>query len=136
MACYKSSTEALQQLLNLGTPDGKISAKSNSNAVHCQITKASKNVVYAKNGMEYYSVEVTCSDGTQYGLQAYGEEANELYNEANKCIMCGKSPIEKGSAIVEQSKDGKHYVFDSNECALIFRRLRNVLEEETVGLLA
>jgi hypothetical protein len=35
-----------------------------------------------KNGMEYFFVEVTCSDGTQYGLQAYGEEASELYKES------------------------------------------------------
>jgi hypothetical protein len=34
-----------------------------------------------KNGMEYFFVEVTCSDGTQYGLQAYGE-ASELYKES------------------------------------------------------
>jgi hypothetical protein len=35
-----------------------------------------------KNGIEYCFVEVTCSDGTQYGLQASGEEANQLYKEA------------------------------------------------------
>jgi hypothetical protein len=26
------------------------------------------------NGMEHYFVDVTCEDGIQYGLQAYGEE--------------------------------------------------------------
>lgn len=82
MACYKSSIEALQQLLHLGTQDRKISDKSNSNVMRCQITKASKGVIYAKNGTGYYFVEVTCSDGTQHGIQAYGEEANELCNEA------------------------------------------------------
>lgn len=50
MAHYKSSIDALQQLLQLGTPEGKISDKINSNFVHCQITKASKNISYAKNG--------------------------------------------------------------------------------------
>jgi hypothetical protein len=35
-----------------------------------------------RNGIEYCFIEVTCSDGTQYGLQAYGEEAKELYREA------------------------------------------------------
>jgi hypothetical protein len=89
MACYKSSIDALQELLRIGTPDGRISDKSSkNNMVHCQITKASKNISYMKSGMEYYFVEVTCSDGTQYGLQAYGEEAKELYNEAHRCIMC------------------------------------------------
>jgi hypothetical protein len=47
MSCHKSSIEALQQLLHLGTPDGKI------------------------------------SDETHYGLDAYGEEANQLYKETN-----------------------------------------------------
>jgi hypothetical protein len=101
MTCYKSSIEALQQLLHLGTPDGKISYKSNSSIVHCQITKTSRDVTYAKNGMEYFFVEVTCSDGTQYGLQAYGEEASELYKESYSYMMCGSAHIEpKKSAIV------------------------------------
>ena len=42
MARCKSSIEALQQLLHLGTHDRKISDKSNSNVMRCQITKASK----------------------------------------------------------------------------------------------
>jgi hypothetical protein len=136
MASYKSSIDALQQLLQLGTPEGKISDKINSNFVHCQITKASKNISYAKNGIQYFFVEVTCSDGTQYGLQAYGEEANELYKEAYRCVMCGKPAKEKGSAIIEQSVDGKNFLYDSNGCALIFRRLSIVMgEENAAGLL-
>jgi hypothetical protein len=132
MVCYKNSIEALHQLLHIGTPDGDISYKITS----CQVTKASKDVTYAKNGTEYYFVEVTCSDGTQYGLQAYGEEANELYKEVYRCVMCGSIPREKGSTIIEQSISGKNYVFDSDRCALIFRRLRSVMGEETVSLLA
>jgi hypothetical protein len=34
--------------------------------------------------VEHYFVEVTCSDGIQYGLQAYGEEAISLYKETLK----------------------------------------------------
>ena len=56
-----------------------------------------------RNGIEYIFVEVTCSDGTQYGLQAYGE----VY----RCILCGSTPREpKRSAIVEESIDGKNCV--------------------------
>jgi hypothetical protein len=36
------------------------------------------------NGLKYYFVEVTCSDGIQYGIQAYGDEAEDLYKEAHK----------------------------------------------------
>ena len=108
-----------------------------NNLAGCRITKTSNEISYMRNGIEYCFVEVTCSDGTQYGLQAYGQEANQLYKEANRCIMCGSIPREpKRSAIVEESIDGKNYVFDSNGCALIFRRLRNVMGEESVALLA
>jgi hypothetical protein len=34
------------------------------------------------NGIEYCAVEITCDDATQYGIQAYGEEAVELHKEA------------------------------------------------------
>jgi hypothetical protein len=34
------------------------------------------------DGIEYYAVEVTCKDSTQYGIQAYGQEAIELHKEA------------------------------------------------------
>jgi hypothetical protein len=33
------------------------------------------------NGIPYFFVEVTCRDGSQYAIQAYGEEATELYKE-------------------------------------------------------
>jgi hypothetical protein len=93
MARYKSSIEALQQLLHLGRPDSNISDKRNSNVMHCHITKASKGVTYAKDETGYYFVEVTCSNGTQHGLQAYGAEANELCNEAYKCKMWWKKKV-------------------------------------------
>lgn len=44
----------------------------------CQITDITTSLLHLANGIEYSFVEVTCSDGTQYGLQAYGNEALEL----------------------------------------------------------
>jgi hypothetical protein len=81
MSRYESSVEALQQLLHLGVPDGKAYDKKENRIANCQITKTSKDVFYMRNGIEYCFIKVTCSDGTQYGLQAYGE-AKELYREA------------------------------------------------------
>ena len=136
MSCYKSSIEALQQLLHLGASDRKIGDKMENNLAGCRITKTSNEISYMRNGIEYCFVEVTCSDGTQYGLQAYGQEANQLYKEAYRCRMCGCTPIEpKRSAIVEESIDGKNYVFDSKGCALIFKRLRNVMGEDAFALI-
>ena len=69
-------------------------------------------------------------DETQYELQAYGEEANQLYKEAYRCIICASPPRKpKRSVIVEETIDGENYIFDSNVCALIFKRLRIVMGE-------
>ncbi len=40
-----------------------------------QITKWSRRIEIMNNGIEYYFVKVTCKDGIQYGIQAFGEEA-------------------------------------------------------------
>jgi hypothetical protein len=70
MSCYKSSIEALQQLLHLGIPNGKFNGeRENNSIVNCQITKTSKDIFYMRNGIEYCFIEVTCSDVTQYGSQ-------------------------------------------------------------------
>jgi hypothetical protein len=58
---YDSSIDALHDLLS-----------------SCQITEISTSLSYLINGIEYSFVEITCSDGIQYGLQAYGQEALEL----------------------------------------------------------
>jgi hypothetical protein len=58
---YDSSIDALHDLLS-----------------SCQITEISTSLSHLINGIEYSFVEITCSDGIQYGLQAYGQEALEL----------------------------------------------------------
>ena len=46
-----------------------------------KITRYPQRLRILDNGVEHYFVEVTCEDGIQYGLQAYGEEAIALYKE-------------------------------------------------------
>ena len=43
-----------------------------------EITDITSSLSHLANGIEYSFVEITCSDGIQYGLQAYGNEALEL----------------------------------------------------------
>jgi hypothetical protein len=75
MASYSSSIHALKHLLSI----------SEATSYKCRIrSKVSENVSYLINGVEYSFVEVTCDDGMQYGLQAYGDEAIELHKEALK----------------------------------------------------
>jgi hypothetical protein len=131
MPCYDNSIHALQHLLQSGGHNDKECHIKNTKTVNCQITRTSQHVYHLRNGIEYCFVEVTCDDCTQYGLQAYGEEAMKLYNEVYKCIMCGRPPREpKRSVVVEETIDGKSYIFDSNGCALIFRKLNDIIGKE------
>ena len=58
----------------------------------CQITEISTSLSHLTNGIEYSFVEITCSDGTQYGLQAYGQEALELNRVAVENIPKKQMP--------------------------------------------
>jgi hypothetical protein len=62
---YGSSIDALHDLQN-----------------SCQIAEMNSSLSHLGNGVAYSFVEVTCSDGIQYGLQAYWNEALELYSAA------------------------------------------------------
>ncbi|MGB8084807.1 MAG: hypothetical protein WCF07_00785 [Nitrososphaeraceae archaeon] len=52
----------------------------------CHITEISASLSHLSNGIEYSFVEITCDDGIQYGLQAYGKEALELNRIAHENI--------------------------------------------------
>jgi hypothetical protein len=134
---YPNSITALQQLLFSGSPltstnaEEEESGSSNKKNIHCHITKKSQNISHMRNGIEYCSVEVTCENGSQYGIQAYGDEAIDLYKEIHKCFMCGMPPKElKKSTLVEERIDGTTYTFDNNGCTLIFKKLRSVMGED------
>ena len=108
---YANSITALQQLLFSGLSTPTSSAKEeeeeesdgNKKNIRCHITKKPQNISHMRNGVEYCSVEVTCDDGSQYGIQAYGDEAIDLYKEIYKCCMCGMSPKElEKSALVKK----------------------------------
>jgi hypothetical protein len=72
---YDSSIDALHELLS-----------------SYQITEISTSLTHLINGIEYSFVEITCSDGIQYGLQAYGQEALELNRVALENIPKKQMP--------------------------------------------
>ena len=76
MTRYRTSIDALQDLIQ--------PRPSEPSACACRITKLSHDASKLENGIEYCLVEVTCDNGEQYGLQAFGEEAIELRKEALK----------------------------------------------------
>jgi hypothetical protein len=51
-----------------------------------KITRYPQRLRILDNGVEHYFVAVTCDDGIQYGLQAYGEEAIALHKETMKTL--------------------------------------------------
>ena len=66
---YESGTDALRQLLLLGSYGARI-------------TKSSEKTV-ALASESYYYVEVTSKDGTRFVIEAYGNEARELEREVS-----------------------------------------------------
>jgi hypothetical protein len=72
---YASSIEALRDLLS-----------------SCHITEISASLSHLSSGVEYSFVEITCDDGIQYGLQAYGKEALELNRIALENISKDQKP--------------------------------------------
>jgi hypothetical protein len=56
------------------------------------ITKISTSLTVLENGIKYSFVEVTCSDGIKYDLQAYGNEALELNKVAQEIIPEEQEP--------------------------------------------
>jgi hypothetical protein len=73
---YQDSMHALRELIP--------SEPNESSSRVCRITKLSHSASRLEYGIEYCLVEVTCDDGKQYGIQAFGREAEQLHKEALK----------------------------------------------------
>ena len=71
---YNTSLKALDQLLGLKRLGAKISCSPDT-------------ISTLSNGLSYYTLDVTIGDGTPYTIQAYGEEAIQLFLESQKMKM-------------------------------------------------
>lgn len=83
---YKNSLDALITLLSLG---GKI-------------TQASNHLSLMLNGLKYYSLEVTIN-GDHYLIQAFEQEASDLFNAVMVIIDEKKTTITKIEKIFRKS---------------------------------
>jgi hypothetical protein len=144
---YSSSAETLEQLLKknekyINTNSSSKTTTSNKElSSFCSITRTINNILFIGNE-EYYHVELTCNDGTEYGIQAYGEEAKALYTKVYSYSLLGHSvskekELEKidkkenyeNLVLVRKAIDYiKDYTFDKNNsgCFLIFKKIKNV----------
>src|SRR5436309_1694178 len=129
---YNNSVDALRQLLEL-TEEEETNCKyaseenivSSSSSASCSITQAYEDIFYSANGAAYYFVEVTCSDGIQYGIQAYGEEARALYKEVNRYTSSNiKHKMEEKKKFNDEEKHLGS--LDGNGTSLIFEKVRDV----------
>ena len=67
---YLNSTDALQELIYLRR-DGD------------PISKSPDDIKILSNGMPYYCMDITCDTGSQYSIEAYGEQLPfQLQNRA------------------------------------------------------
>jgi hypothetical protein len=66
---YESATDALRQLIFLGSYGAKI-------------TRSPEKIITLP-GELYYYVEVTTNEGTRFVIEAYGREARELEREVS-----------------------------------------------------
>ncbi len=150
----KHSEEAIGNKINHNTNRKIQSPKSHS--LFCSMNNPSKEIFHIGNGEEYYNVKLTCNDNTEYGIQAYGEEARQLYREVTDNVVVFSPKVhsdrnENGEGrdndvmemtstmtLKEEDKDQqeirkeidymKHYSFPENNVGylLIFKKLKNV----------
>jgi hypothetical protein len=71
---YENVTAAMRDLLILRKYGG-------------HVTSSPKDIRVLPNGLPYYFVEVTTKDGIKYVLEAYGDEAIALKEEASSIVV-------------------------------------------------
>jgi hypothetical protein len=145
-----NDSEVLNQLL-LQIPRNLTGSKNehdnnslSSSLFHFLIRNPCKDLIHVgANAEEYYHVELILDD-LQYGIQAYGEEAKELYKEINGFNVSIDTPTTSSGSVYKELLQNDKYqeqqklklvkeaincitdcCFD-NGCVLMFKKLRNV----------
>ena len=160
-----TSTEPLlKQLLlqvpkknnNINNTSGKNKDYNNNNnsslsssVLYLSISNLCKDIIHiGASAEEYYHVELICNEdnGIEYVIQAYGEQAKELYKEINRfgttpCRYFYKEAeeiVEKDNKRQQEEEEQEKFVLVkkaidcitnynfNNGCLLIFKKLKNV----------
>jgi len=84
------------------------------------------------NGIEYYYIEVEAPDGSKFIINAYGSEAHDLFEEAHRCVICGRRIYEKDSkAIMVRYRHGKKRdLFVEAGCMKLLKKFEIVYGKE------
>jgi len=84
-----------------------------------------ERVIYMNNGIEYYYVEAEDTDGSRFIINAYGLEAEDLFEEVHKCIICGRSIFRKNenANLIRYQVDKNGNLFVEADCINLLKKL-------------
>ncbi|MGH9974157.1 MAG: hypothetical protein ACRD93_09700 [Nitrososphaeraceae archaeon] len=84
-----------------------------------------ERVIYMNNGIEYYYVEAEDTDGSRFIINAYGLEAEDLFEEVHKCIICGRSIFRKNenANLIRYQVDENRNLFVEANCINLLKKL-------------
>jgi len=84
-----------------------------------------ERVIYMNNGIEYYYVEAEDTDGSRFIINAYGLEAEDLFEEVHKCIICGRSICRKNenANLIRYQVDENRNLFVEANCINLLKKL-------------
>jgi len=71
-------------------------------------------------------VEVTCDDGKQFAIQGYGDEAQELFVEAHRCMLCGSFTGQMKKELTKEIVNDGQIVLVDNNCRGLLRKIESV----------
>lgn len=114
---------ALQKLLEITPTEDE---KTSQPRTPCKISQLPSDITYFSNGIKYYCVEVTCEDGKQFAIQGYGDEAQELFVEAHRCMLCGSITGEKKKELTKEIVNDGQIVLVDNNCRGLLRKIESV----------
>ncbi len=84
-----------------------------------------ERVIYMNNGIEYYYVEAEDTDGSRFIINAFGLEAEDLFEEVHKCIICGRSIFRKNenANLIRYQVDENRNLFVEANCINLLKKL-------------
>ena len=106
--------------------------ESHSALFHFLIKDLCKDIIHiGANTEEYYHIELVCDEDTdiEYGIQAYGEEAKELYKEISgftSSLHDNKYREQERLKLIKQAINCIADCYLDNGCTLMFKKLRNI----------
>jgi len=91
-----------------------------------------KKVIYMNNGIEYYYIEVEGTDSSKFIINAYGSEAQDLFEEAHRCVICGRRICGKDdkTIMVRYRNDEKRDLFVEAGCMKLLKKFEIVYGKE------